>query len=265
MLLHVDNLKVRYGLTRALKGFSLEVDEGRAVAVLGSNGAGKTTLLKTLSGFPQAASRALEMEVEEGTIRLDDQSINTWRPDRIVGAGVVHVPEGREMFPDLTVEENLRMGRFVSPGTGNGETRRVFDYFPQLEARRKSRADTLSGGEQQMLAIGRALMSRPRVLLLDEPSLGLAPLLVRQIFDILRTIRQAEGLTTVLVEQNAQLALDFADHAYVLESGRGVLSGSCDELRENDTVREFYLGIAADHERRSYADARTYRRRKSWR
>jgi branched-chain amino acid transport system ATP-binding protein len=265
VLLQVDNLKVKYGLTRALKGFSLEVEEGRAVAVLGSNGAGKTTLLKTLSGLPRAASRALEMEVEEGDVRLDGEPITAKRPDEIVRLGVAHVPEGREVFRDLTVEENLWMGSYTRRGGPNGDAGRVLDYFPQLAARRKNRADTLSGGEQQMLAIGRALMARPRILLLDEPSLGLAPVLVDQIFGILRTIRQEEGLTTVLVEQNAHLALAFAEQAYILESGRGVLSGTSAELRENETVREFYLGIAADENRRSYADARTYRRRKHWR
>ena len=265
MLLQVDNLKVKYGLTRALKGFSLEIGEGQAVAVLGSNGAGKTTLLKTLSGVPQAASRSLEMEIEEGTIRLDGEPIASKRPDEIVRMGVAHVPEGREVFADLTVEENLWMGCYTRAGAMNGDAKRVFDYFPRLAERRKYRADTLSGGEQQMLAIGRALMTRPRILLLDEPSLGLAPVLVDQIFDILRTIRQEEGLTTLLVEQNAHLALEFAEHGYVLESGRGVLSGSTEELTRNETVREFYLGIATDDKRRSYADARTYRRRKHWR
>ena len=265
MLLEVDNLKVKYGLTRALKGFSLEIEEGQAIAVLGSNGAGKTTLLKTLSGLPQAASRSLEMEVEEGAIRLDRVPIDSKRPDEIVRMGVAHVPEGREVFRDLSVEDNLKMGSYTRVGESNGEVKRVFEYFPALDARRKNRADTLSGGEQQMLAIGRALMARPRLLLLDEPSLGLAPVLVDQIFDILRTIRREEALTTLLVEQNAHLALDYADYAYVLESGRGVLSGTSDELAQNETVREFYLGIAADETRRSYADARTYRRRKHWR
>ena len=265
MLLEVDNLKVKYGLTRALKGFSLQVEEGQAVAVLGSNGAGKTTLLKTLSGLPQAASRALEMEREEGTIRLNGEAIEKKRPDEIVRKGVAHVPEGREVFPDLSVEENLWMGTYTRRGAMNGDLKRVFDYFPRLEARRKNRADTLSGGEQQMLAIGRALMARPRVLFLDEPSLGLAPVLVDQIFDNLRTIRKEEGLTTLLVEQNAHAALGFADYAYILETGRGVLSGPSEEMAQNETVREFYLGLAKDEKRRSYADARTYRRRKHWR
>jgi branched-chain amino acid transport system ATP-binding protein len=265
VLLQVDNLKVKYGLTRALKGFSLEVEEGQAVAVLGSNGAGKTTFLKTLSGLPQAASRSLEMEVEEGSVRLDGRDVTALRPDELVRLGVAHVPEGREVFRDLSVEENLWMGAYTRNGHGNGGAERVLAHFPALAERRRNRAHTLSGGEQQMLAIGRALMARPRVLLLDEPSLGLAPVLVDQIFAILRTIRREEGLTTLLVEQNAHLALGFADQAYILEAGRGVLSGTSAELRENETVREFYLGMTTDEKRRSYADARTYRRRKHWR
>jgi branched-chain amino acid transport system ATP-binding protein len=265
MRLEVDNLKVRYGLTRALDGFSLSVRDGQAVAVLGPNGAGKTTLLRTISGLPQASSRALEMEREEGSIRLDGQSIEGLRPAAIVRRGVAHVPEGREIFPDLSVEENLWMGTYARRGRGGRDPGRVFEHFPALAGRRRSRADTLSGGERQMLAIGRALMADPGILLLDEPSLGLAPVLVRRIFDILETIRREEGLTILLVEQNARAALDFADTAYVLESGRGVLSGPAAELARNETVREFYLGIAPDENRRNYAHARTYRRRKLWR
>jgi branched-chain amino acid transport system ATP-binding protein len=265
MLLAVDNLKVKYGLTRALKGFSIEIDEGEAVAVLGANGAGKTTLLRAISGLPQASSRSMEMEVEEGSIRLDGHAIERLRPDEIVRRGVVHVPEGREIFRFLSVEENLWMGSYACPGVGRREIDRIFDHFPQLRARKANRADTLSGGEQQMLAIGRALMANPRLLLLDEPSLGLAPVLVEQIFEILKRIRGEEGLTTLLVEQNAHAALDFAERAYVLETGRGVLTGTCAEMARNETVREFYLGFSQDDERRSYADARTYRRRKIWR
>jgi branched-chain amino acid transport system ATP-binding protein len=265
MKLEIDNLKVRYGLTRALKGFSVHIDDGRAVAVLGPNGAGKTTLLRTISGMPQASSRILEMEREEGSIRLDGESIETLRPDEIVRRGIAHVPEGREVFPDLTVEENLWMGTCARRSARGKGTGRVFDHFPALAARRRTRADALSGGERQMLAIGRALMADPGILLLDEPSLGLAPVLVRQIFEILAAIRREDGLTVLLVEQNARIALEFADAACILESGRGVLSGTCGELARNETVREFYLGITSDEERRSYADARSWRRRKVWR
>ncbi len=170
------------------------------------------------------------------------------------------MPEGREVFPHLTVEENLWMGSYACSSRSNGVMERIFDYFPPLAERKKNRAETLSGGEQQMLAIGRALMAKPRLLLLDEPSLGLAPNLVSLIFGILTTIRKEENLTTLLVEQNAHQALAFADHAYVLENGRGVASGTSEELRQNETVREFYLGLHEDEGRRSYADARTYRR-----
>jgi branched-chain amino acid transport system ATP-binding protein len=262
-MLRVDNLKVSYGLTRALKGFSMQLEEGQVTAVLGTNGAGKTTLLKTLSGFPRVASRALDMEVEEGEVHFADERIDRLKPDAIVRRGITHVPEGREVFRDLTVEENLWMGTYGRTQK-NGGTEHIYEYFPVLAERRKQRAETLSGGEQQMLAIGRALMGQPRLLLLDEPSLGLAPVIVAQIFAILRAI-QAEGLTILLVEQNAQLALDFADSAYIIENGRGVLSGSSAELKNNDMVREFYLGVAASAERRSYADAKTYRVRKRWR
>ena len=264
MLLQVDNLKVSYGLTRALQGFSLEVDAGQAVAVLGTNGAGKTTLLKTLSGFTRVASRALEMEIDEGEVHFDGQRIDTLKPDAIVRQGITHVPEGREVFPDLTVEENLWVGSYAHGGRQDGEQDRVYTHFPVLAERRKQRAETLSGGEQQMLAIGRALMARPRLLLMDEPSLGLAPVLVERIFDILKTIH-AEGLAVLLVEQNAHLALSFADTAYILENGRGVLSGPSADLQHNDMVREFYLGVTENAEKRSYAEAKTYRVKKRWR
>jgi len=266
MRLEVENLKVSYGPCIALKGFSLRVEDGQAVAVLGPNGAGKTTLLKTISGFPQAASRALDMERKEGAIRLDGVCIEKKRPAEVVRLGISHVPEGREVFPHLTVEENLFMGCCATRSSRrDGDLARIYDYFPLLSERKKSRAETLSGGEQQMLAIGRALMARPRLLLLDEPSLGLAPSLVHQIFDILLTIRVEERITTLIVEQNAHMALELAEYAYVLENGRGVLSGTCEELRNNETVREFYLGLHEEEGRRNYADARTYRRHKHWR
>jgi branched-chain amino acid transport system ATP-binding protein len=261
-MLQIENLKVSYGLTRALQGFSMTVTQGQAIAVLGANGAGKTTLLKTLSGFPQVASRAMEMEIEEGEIYFDDQRIDRAYPEVIVRAGLVHVPEGREIFRDLTVDENLQMGGFGKKVAG--DIAQVYDHFSILAERRNQRAETLSGGEQQMLAIGRALMSNPKLLLLDEPSLGLAPVLVDKIFDILKAIH-AEGLTILLVEQNAHLALGFCDAAYILENGRGVLSGACEALKHNDMVREFYLGVADGAERRNYAEAKTYRVKKRWR
>jgi branched-chain amino acid transport system ATP-binding protein len=263
MLLQVDNLKVSYGLNRALKGFSLQVEEGQAVAVLGTNGAGKTTLLRTISGFARIASRSLDLEVEEGQILFAGQRIDHQEPQAIVRLGLAHVPEGREIFKDLSVEENLWMGGYAQ-GRRNGEIERVYGHFPVLAERRKQRAQTLSGGEQQMLAIGRALMGRPRLLLLDEPSLGLAPVVVERIFAILKAIHTG-GMGLVLVEQNAHLALGFADFAYIIEDGRGVLSGPSAELQHNDMVREFYLGITPEAQRRSYAQAKTYRIRKRWR
>ena len=262
-MLSVENLKVSYGLIQVLKGFSLQVEEGQAVAVLGTNGAGKTTLLRTISGFAKVASRALDVEVEEGEIRLDSRRLDGERPDAIVRQGISHVPEGREVFRHLSVEENLRMGGYGRGGEKE-DLERVYHCFPALTERRGQRAETLSGGEQQMLAIGRALMARPRLLLLDEPSLGLAPVLVEQLFAILRSLH-AEGLAILLVEQNAHLALDYAEHAYILENGRGVLSGPSAELRQSDVVREFYLGIAENAEARNYALAKTYRQRKRWR
>ena len=203
------------------------------------------------------------MEVEEGEIHFDGDRIDRLKPDAIVHRGITHVPEGREVFRDLSVDENLWMGSYGS-SSQLADVERIYEYFPALAERRRQRAETLSGGEQQMLAIGRALMGQPRLLLLDEPSLGLAPVIVQQIFAILQSIRD-EGLTILLVEQNARLALEFADFAYILENGRGVLSGPCAELQRNDMVQEFYMGVGDNAERHSYADAKTYRIRKRWR
>jgi branched-chain amino acid transport system ATP-binding protein len=265
LLLEVENLKVNYGRIRALRGFSLQVDEGKAVAVLGSNGAGKTTLLKTISGLPQVASRSIEMKVEQGEIRFAGQKIDRELPETIVRLGIAHVPEGREIFPDLTVEENLKMGAYTRKGFTAEEIKHIYSHFPILAERRGMRAETLSGGEQQMLAIGRALLTRPRLLILDEPSLGLAPLVVNQIFTILRSILKEDPISVLLVEQNANLALQFAGFAYILENGRGVLSGTSEVLRQNETVREFYLGGGDGTERRNYGEAKTYRAKKRWR
>lgn len=263
MLLQVDNLEVRYGLTRALHGFSLQVEEGQAVAVLGTNGAGKTTLLRTLSGYARVAARSLDLVVAAGSVYLDGLRVDRQTPDALVRLGLAHVPEGREIFRDLTTEENLRLGGYACRA-GRDQLARVYDSFPILAERRRQRAETLSGGEQQMLAIGRALMASPRLLLLDEPSLGLAPVVVARIFAILQRI-QAAGTALLLVEQNAHLALDFCDRAYVLENGRGVLSGSREELLSNEVIREFYLGITQESQRRSYGQAKAYRIRKRWR
>ncbi len=263
VLLEVRNLEVSYGLTTVLKGVSLGVPEDGIVAMLGTNGAGKTTLLRTICGFVPV-SGTLEMEVDEGGVFLDGERIDRLTPDRVVARGVCHVPEGREIFRDLSVEENLRMGGYTRGRDANSSLDAVYAHFPLLAERRHQRGETLSGGEQQMLAIGRALMGRPRLLMLDEPSLGLAPVVVEHIFAIIREIRR-QGVAILLVEQNAELALEVADFTYVMETGKVMAEGSGEELRHNDVVREFYLGIADNAEVRSYADTKSYRIDKRWR
>jgi branched-chain amino acid transport system ATP-binding protein len=232
VLLEVDDLVVRYGAIAALKGISFTVGDGEIVALLGANGAGKTTTQKTISGMLRNAG---------GSITFDGQRIDGIPAHRLIGLGVCHVPEGRHVFPRMTVAENLEMGafRFRSPDTADME--RVLELFPILRDRFRQQAGTLSGGEQQMLAIGRALMGKPRLLLLDEPSMGLAPMIVRQIFDIVREIN-ASGVTVLLVEQNAAQALALANRGYVLETGEIVLSGTGGELLADDRVRAAYLG-----------------------
>ena len=263
MLLEVGNLEVSYGLTTVLKGVSLGVPEGGIVAVLGTNGAGKTTLLRTICGFVPV-SGTLEMEVDEGGVFLDGERIDRLTPDQVVARGVCHVPEGREIFRDLSVEENLLMGGYTRGRDTRSSLDEVYAHFPILAQRRHQRGETLSGGEQQMLAIGRALMGKPRLLMLDEPSLGLAPVVVERIFAIIRDIHR-QGMAILLVEQNAELALQVADFTYVMETGKVMAEGSGEELRHNDVVREFYLGIADNAEVRSYADAKSYRIDKRWR
>ncbi len=233
-MLELVDVTVGYGKTPVLRGVSLRVPEGGIVALLGANGAGKTTVMRTVMGLLKPWS---------GAVRYRGRDIGGWRTARIVRQGVGLVPEGRQIFGHLSVEENLRMGAYTRrDGGGVAEDReRVFRLFPVLKERLRQRAGTLSGGEQQMLAIGRALMARPRVLLLDEPSLGLAPLLVREIFGVLRRIH-AEGTTVLVVEQNAHMALQVADYAYVLETGRIVREGEPSELLEDPEVRRAYLG-----------------------
>ena len=231
-LLDVTDLDVRYGAIRAIKGISFSVEEGEIVALLGANGAGKTTTQKTISGMLRPAG---------GSITFDGQRIDGIPAHRLIGLGVCHVPEGRHVFPRMTVEENLEMGAFRFRRPDQEVFDRVLELFPRLQERLRQQAGTLSGGEQQMLAIGRALMGKPRLLLLDEPSMGLAPLIVRQIFDIVREIN-ASGVTVLLVEQNAAQALALADRGYVLETGELVLSGTGQELLADDRVRAAYLG-----------------------
>jgi branched-chain amino acid transport system ATP-binding protein len=232
-VLRLDGLDVYYGQIRALKGVSLEVRSGEIVALLGNNGAGKTTTLKTISGL---------LAPRQGSIHLEDRLLTGTAPHDVVGRGIGHVPEGRRIFNRLTVRENLVMGAFLRSDTGVADDlQRVFTLFPRLQERITQVAGTLSGGEQQMLAIGRALMGRPRLLLLDEPSMGLAPVLVEQIFDTIGAVNR-QGTTILLVEQNAAMALSIAHRGYVLETGSIVLSGTAAELSENAEVRRAYLG-----------------------
>ena len=234
-LLQIQNLHTYYGHVHALKGLDLEVEEGEIVSLIGANGAGKTTTLRTVSGL---------IKPGEGRVIFRDEDITETPAHAIVGAGISHAPEGREIFSTLTVNENLNMGAYVLGGdtqTIEKNRRRVFDLFPRLEERKKQLGGTLSGGEQQMLTIGRALMARPQILMLDEPSLGLAPMLVKAIFNTIREIN-GRGVTVLLVEQNARAALKVADRAYVLETGRIVLSGPADELLQDERVRKAYLG-----------------------
>ena len=233
-LLTLDNVHTYYGNIHALRGISISVDEGEIVTLIGANGAGKSTTLKTISGllFPR-----------QGKVYLEERDLTQYSAHEIVRMGVIHVPEGRRVFSRLTVMENLEMGAFSRKDKEgiNKDMKRVFDLFPRLEERRKQVAGTLSGGEQQMLAMGRALMSNPRILLLDEPSMGLAPVLVDLIFDTIRELN-SQGMTILLVEQNALLALDLADRGYVLETGTIVLSGSTEDLKNDPQVKAAYLG-----------------------
>ena len=234
-ILEVRGLHAAYGPTRVLQGIDLDIPTGQVVALLGANGAGKTTTLRALCQM---------MVSTEGRIMLAGQRIDGRSTEQIAKSGVGHVPDGRGTFLGLTTEENLRLGAYARASRDgvDADMERVFGYFPRLRERRAQQAGTLSGGEQQMLAIGRALMGKPRLLLLDEPSFGLAPLIVKDIFSIMRRINKEERVSILLVEQNAKLALDLADSAYLLETGRIVLSGTAAEIRRNDAVRKAYLG-----------------------
>lgn len=236
MPIRISGLEAGYGRSTVLHELSMEVPSGRITSILGANGAGKTTLLRCISGL---------LEPRGGQIEFEGRRLEKLHPSSIVAAGIAHVPEGRQLFPGLTVEQNLELGRYAAARGGPSEEAQldlVFRYFPRLEQRRKQLAGTLSGGEQQMVAIGRALMSNPRVLLLDEPSMGLAPKLVQQVLTIVRRLKEQEGLTVLLVEQNARLALGLADHVFVIETGRIVTSGPPASLQSEAIVRSFYLG-----------------------
>jgi branched-chain amino acid transport system ATP-binding protein len=262
-LLTVNNIEVIYDhVILVLKGVSLRVPEGGIVALLGANGAGKSTTLKAISGL----LRTERGEVTKGAIEFLGQPIHRRDPADIVRRGIVQVMEGRHVFEHLTVEENLMTGAYTRP-TGRAigaDLELVYRYFPRLKDRRTVRAGYVSGGEQQMLAIGRALMARPRLMLLDEPSMGLAPMLVQEIFDIVSRLNREEKLAVLLAEQNASMALRFAQYAYVMESGRIVLDGDARTISENEDVKEFYLGLSGVGHRKSYRDVKHYRRRKRW-
>ena len=260
-LLEVENLEVVYDrVMRVLDGVSFTVPEGRIVALLGANGAGKSTVLRAISGLLDIH----EGEITKGRILLQGEEIHRTDAAAIVSRGVTQALEGRRIFAELTVEENLRLGAHTRPRSEIAEDlERVFGLFGVLRDRRRDRAGYLSGGEQQMLAMGRALMSRPRVLLLDEPSLGLGPRLVRQVRDLISEIHR-QGTTVLLVEQNAAMALAIADHGYVLENGRVVMDKPARELLEDDDVREFYLGLHAEGHAKSFRDVKHYKRRKRW-
>ena len=253
-ILRVSNIETYYGPIQAIRSVSLDVPRGRIVTVLGANGAGKTTILRTVSGL---------MDPERGNVSFDGKDIRRVAPDLVMRRGMCHVPEGREIFPFLTVQENLTMGAYTrSDSDGIARDMEVcFGYFPVLRERAAQRAGLLSGGEQQMLAISRALMGRPKLLLLDEPSLGLSPILVTQIFSIIRRINQEQGVSILLVEQNAHIALKTADYGYILEVGRIVLQDDCKALLEREDIREFYLG----QKDAGIRGARRWKRKKLWR
>ncbi|NQW11962.1 MAG: ABC transporter ATP-binding protein [Alphaproteobacteria bacterium] len=262
-LLKVNNIEVIYDhVILVLRGVSLEVPQGGIVAILGGNGAGKTTTLKAISNL-LGTERG---EVTKGTIEFDGIGVEASSPNELVKRGCIQVMEGRHCFEHLTVEENLLTGAFTRGGDRAGiqaDLEMVYTYFPRLRERRTSLAGYTSGGEQQMTAIGRALMSRPKMILLDEPSMGLAPQLVEQIFEIVKKINEQEGVTILLAEQNTNVALRYAKYGYILESGRVVMEGAAESLRNNEDVKEFYLGLGGEG-RRSFRDIKHYRRRKRW-
>ncbi|MBS0531173.1 MAG: ABC transporter ATP-binding protein [Proteobacteria bacterium] len=259
-LLSARNIEVVYDkVILVLRGLSIDVPKGAIVALLGANGAGKSTTLKAISGLLKTE----EGEVTRGDIMFDGERINGIDPDKIVRRGIFQVMEGRRIISDMTTIENLRLGAFTrSDGDVSADIDMVFRYFPRLKER-TGLAGYLSGGEQQMLAIGRAMMARPKMILMDEPSMGLSPLLVKEVFAIIRQINRDLGVTILLVEQNARAALSVASHGYIMEQGKVVLDGTADELRDNEDVKEFYLGGAGD-QRKSFKNLKSFKRRKRW-
>jgi branched-chain amino acid transport system ATP-binding protein len=262
-MLSVNNIEVIYNsVILVLRGISFQVEPGQIVSLLGPNGAGKSTTLKAISGLLRSETG----EITRGNITWNDQRIDTRSAEDIVRRGLIQVIEGRPLFRHLTVEENLQTGAMAYEGGrhARGDLEMVFNYFPRLRDLRKRVSGYLSGGEGQMLVIGRALMGHPRLIMLDEPSLGLAPMLVEEIFEIVANIRAQEKVSVLLVEQNARAALGIADHGYVMENGRIVLDGPAASLRENEDIKEFYLGLNQLGERKSYRDVKHYKRRKRW-
>jgi branched-chain amino acid transport system ATP-binding protein len=263
IILSVNNIEVVYDhVILVLKGVSLTVPKGGIVALLGANGAGKTTTLKAISNL----LRAERGEVTKGSIEFEGQPVHRLSPNELVRRGCIQVLEGRHCFGHLTIEENLLTGAFTRRD-GNAAIRRdldaIYDYFPRLKQRRSSMAGYTSGGEQQMCAIGRAMMSRPKMILLDEPSMGLAPQIVEEIFEIVRKLNTTEGVSFLLAEQNTNMALKYATYGYILETGRVVMDGPARMLRENEDVKEFYLGVT-EGDRKSFREVKSYKRRKRW-
>jgi branched-chain amino acid transport system ATP-binding protein len=252
-ILELRNIETYYGPVMAIRGVSLDVPRGKVVSLLGANGAGKTTVLKTISGA---------IDPQKGSVTYEGQQIQSRDPDWVARQGIAHVPEGREVFPFLNVDENLRMGAFSRRDAGiSQDLEMVYDYFPVLKTLYKSQAVNLSGGQQQMLAIGRALMLRPQLMLLDEPSLGLSPILVHEISEIITRLNKEQQVTVLLVEQNAKMALDVGDYGYVMEVGRIVMENTCERLRQATDIQEFYLGMKDAGVR----GRRRWKQRKTWR
>jgi len=262
-MLKVTNLETTYNdIILALKGISIEIPAGKIVTLLGANGSGKTTTINTISGI----RKTLDLVVEDGTIDFEGEMINDKEPHEIVSKGILQVPEGRRIFAELTVEENLIIGSYSLMNRADFQKNKalVFNYFPFLPQRIHQLAGYLSGGEQQMLAIARALVASPKLIMLDEPSLGLAPLIVEEIFEIIQRINQEEDVTILLVEQNANMALSIAHHGYILENGRIVMEATSQKLLQDKDIREFYLGLSETGIRKSFREVKHYKRRKRW-
>lgn len=262
-MLRIANLETVYSdVILALKGISLEVPPGRIVALLGANGAGKTTTINTISGL----RKTINLTIEDGSVEFEGQLINDQEPYEIVSRGILQVPEGRRVFAELTVEENILIGSYSLSDRRKFDRNRdmVYGYFPILRERAQQRAGYLSGGEQQMLAIARALVADPKLIIMDEPSLGLAPLIVREIFDIVASINREQNVSILLVEQNANMALSIAHYGYIMENGRIVMEGASEKLKANKDIQEFYLGLTEVGAKKSFRNVKHYKRRKRW-